>query len=411
MPDPLSRILGGNMYDAIVVGARCAGSPTAMLLAQKGYNVLLVDKASFPSDTISTHMMWPPGASRLKRWGLLDKVADTNCPLLNKLSFDVGPFALKGSLPPFEGVSDCYAPRRTVLDKILIDAAGEAGVEVRENCAVEEVATDNGQVSGVRCHTQGGSSITENARIVIGADGRNSVVARDVGAEKYNVKGSLACWYYTYWSGMPRDGVEFYMRQDHAFGYLPTNDGLVCIPIASPYRDFEYLHADVEGNYLRLLELVPQVAERVREGKREERFFGLGDVPNFFRKSSGPGWALVGDAGYHKDPLCAQGISDAFRDAESLAAAIDDGFSGKRPMGEALAEYEQKRDEKVLPMYEFNSELASLEPPSPEMQQLFGALRNNEAETERFFGVIAGITSPAEFFSPESMQRIMTAAA
>jgi 2-polyprenyl-6-methoxyphenol hydroxylase-like FAD-dependent oxidoreductase len=400
------------MYDVIIVGGRCAGSPTAMLLAQKGYKVLLVDRSTFPSDTISTHCIWPPGASRLKRWGLLDKVAASNCPLIEKVSLDFGPFVLSGSLPPYDGVSDCYAPRRTVLDKILIDAAADAGADVREGCAVSEIVMDDGKVTGIRCHTQGGSPTTENARIVVGADGRNSVVARSVNAEKYNVKPSYACWYYTYWSGVPRDGVEFYLRPEHAIGYLPTNDGRVCIPIGSPFRDFEHLHSDVEGNYMGLLsEHVPELADRLRQGKREERFYGLGEVPNFFRRSHGRGWALVGDAGYHKDPIGAQGISDAFRDAENLADALHESFAGSRPIEEALGEYEERRNEEAAAMYEFNSQMASLEPPPPEMLQLISALRGNQADTDRYLGVIAGTVPVREFFSPENTQRIMAAAA
>ena len=398
------------MYDAIVVGARCAGSPTAMLLARKGYNVLLIDKARFPSDTISTHIIWPPGASRLKRWGLLDQIAKSNCPLIRKLTLDVGPFALSGTLPPFDGVTDCYAPRRTVLDTILVEAAEEAGAEVRQGCPAEEIAMNGDQVTGVCCRTQWGSSVTEQARVVIGADGRNSVVARAVGAPEYNVEPIYACWYYTYWSGVPVEGVEFYMRPEHAIGYIPTNDGLVCLPVSTQYKEFEHCRDDVEGSYMKALELVPELAERVSQGKREERYFGTGDVPNFFRRSWGPGWALVGDAGYHKDPIGAQGISDAFRDAENLADAVDQGLSGKRPLEEALADYEQKRDAEVMPMYRFNCEMATLQPPPPEMQQLFGALRENQADTDRFLGTLAGSIPIPEFYSPENMQRIMSAA-
>jgi 2-polyprenyl-6-methoxyphenol hydroxylase-like FAD-dependent oxidoreductase len=142
------------------------------------------------------------------------------------------------------------------------------------------------------------------------------------------------------------------------------------------------------------------------DGQRETKFFGTADIPNFFRKPYGPGWALAGDAGYHKDPIGAQGISDAFRDAERLATALDDGFSGRRPLDEAFAAYERARNEEVGAMYEFNCELAALEPPPPEMQQLFGALRGNQADTDRFFGLLAGTVPVPEFFSPENMQRI-----
>lgn len=397
------------MYDAIIVGARCAGSPTAMLLAQKGYKVLLVDKATFPSDTISTHIVWPRGTARLEDWGLLDKIAASNCPPLNKkMSFDVGPFALTGAHPPFEGVSDCYAPRRTVLDTVLVEAAAKAGVEVRGNSPVEDVVRDKDMVTGVRCKTESGSVVVENARVVIGADGRNSIIAHSTRAEEYNVKPKLACWYYSYWSGLPTDQVVFYVRPERAIGRIPTNDGLVCVAIASPMREFDYWRSDIENNYMKSLELVPELAEWVRSGTREDRFFGTGDLRNFFRKPYGPGWALVGDAGYHKDPICAQGISDAFRDAQGLADAIDEGFSGKRLIEDSLAEHERKRNEEVTPMYHLNSELATLEPPPPEMQQLFEALRNNQSETDRFFGALAGTVPVAEFFSPENIQRIVS---
>ncbi|MGB7069575.1 MAG: NAD(P)/FAD-dependent oxidoreductase [Pyrinomonadaceae bacterium] len=399
------------MYDAIIVGARCAGSPTAMLLAQYGYKVLLVDKATFPSDIISTHIIWPPGTARLNGWGLLDKIAATDCPLIAKLTFDVGDFALSGSLPPYDGTSDCYAPRRTELDKVLVDAAAEAGVEVRENCPVDEIIMDGDRVTGVRCTSKGESPVTENARVVIGADGRNSIVARAVDATKYSEKPTFACWYYAYWSGVPVNGIEFYLRPELAIGYIPTNGGQVCLPISAKYSEFDTFRSDIEGSYLKALESAPELLERVRAGKRESQFFGTGDVPNFFRKPYGPGWALAGDAGYHKDPIGAQGISDAFRDAERLAAALDEGFSGRGKMDESLARYEQDRNDEAMAMYEFNCEMASHEQPPPEMLKLFSSLRANQADTNRFLGTLAGTVPVPEFFSPENTQRIIALAA
>ncbi len=396
------------MYDVIVIGARCAGSPTAMLLARKGYKVLLVDKAVFPSDTISTHIIWPPGASKLKRWGLLDTISSSGAPLIRKLNFDVGPFTLSGSLPPFDGVSDCYAPRRTVLDKILLDAAAAAGAEVREGCGVDELLFDErGSVNGISYHSHGGKHGTETARIVIGADGRNSVVARGVDAPKYNVEPVYACWYYAYWSGAATGEIEFFMRPERAIGSISTNDGMACVAISSPVREFEKWRADIEGSYMASLDLTPELAERVRCGKRETKFFGTSDIPNFFRKPFGPGWALVGDAGYHKDPIGAQGISDAFRDAELLANAVDDGFSGRSGIDDALAGYEQQRNDAVMAMYRFNCEMASHAPPPPEMQMLFAALNGNQPDTDRFMGTLAGTVPVPEFFAPENTQRIL----
>ena len=398
------------MYDAIVVGARCAGSPTAMLLARKGYRVLLVDKSTFPSDIISTHLIFQPGVARLQRWGLLEQVRASNCPPIRQGSLNLGPFTLTGVFPQADGSAEAYCPRRTVLDKILVEAAVAAGAELREGFTVQEVLMDDQRVTGIRGRTRSGPSVTEQARIIIGADGLHSLVARTVQAPTYNEKPTFGCGYYTNWSGVPMAGLEFYPRDRRSMGGFPTNDGLVCIVMSSPRTQFRAFRADIEGNYLKTLELAPGLADRVRSGKREERIVGIAELPNFFRKPSGPGWALVGDAGYHKDSITAQGISDAFRDAELLTEALDSGFAGHRPMEEALADYERQRNETVLPIYELTCQFATLELPPPPMQQLFAALQGKQEQINRFLGTIAGTTPIPEFFSPENTQRIMVAA-
>ena len=399
------------MCDAIVIGARCAGSPTAMLLARKGYQVLLVDRATFPSDTMSTHFIHPPGIARLKRWGLLEQLAASNCPPFYKMTFDLGPFALTGSPPPADGgVAEHYCPRRTVLDKILVDAAVEAGAELREGFLVQEILMEGDRVNGIRGRAAGGAMVTEEARVVIGADGMRSLVARTVQAPEYNAKPALACAYYTYWSGVDIEGAEIYPRERWITITFPTNDDLVCTFIEWPREEFHAVRTDVEGNFLKKLDTAPGLAERIHSGNREANFVGTGVLPNFFRKPYGPGWALVGDAGYHKDPYMAQGITDAFRDAELLAKAVDAGLSERRTLDEALADYERRRNEAAMPGYELNSQLASLEPPPPEMQQLFGALQGNQTETDRLFGALEGTVPIPEFFSPENVQRIIRAA-
>jgi flavin-dependent dehydrogenase len=395
------------MYDAIVVGARCAGSPTAMLLARKGYRVLLVDRAKFPSDTMSTHYIHQPGVLRLRRWGLLDRVAATGCPPVSRLSLDFGPFTLAGPPPAADGVADAYAPRRYLLDPILAEAAVEAGAEFRDGFSVEALIWDGDTVAGIRGHGQGGSTVEERARVVIGADGMHSLVARAVQAPAYNEKAPTNCAYYTYWSGVPISDFEAYVRERCAFGAFPTNDGLTLIVVGRPHDEFAAIRTDIEGSYLRAIDLAPSLAERVRNGKREERFVGTADLPYFYRKPYGPGWALAGDAGYHKDPTTAEGISDAFRDAELLAEAIDAGFSGRQPLEEALAGYERERNEATAGIYDFTYHLASYEPPPPEMQQLLHALAGNQEQTNRFLGLIAGTTPFAEFFAPENLQRLL----
>jgi flavin-dependent dehydrogenase len=392
------------MYDVIVVGARCAGSPTAMLLGRLGYRVLLVDRATFPSDAPRCHFIQPPGVARLQRWGLLEKIKASNCPSIPSVRFDMGSFVLVSSPPPVDGGTRPYGPRRTVLDKILVDSAAEAGVEVREGFSVQEVLMYGDRVTGIRGRTLDGATVTEKASIVVGADGMRSIVARTVQAPTYQTKPKLSCAYFAYWSGVPVEEIEIYERPQRAIFAFPTNDGLTCIAIECPVQEFQTFRADLEGNVLQTMALVPSLAERVQAGRREEQFMGSGDLPNFYRKPYGPGWALVGDAGYHKDPYLALGISDAFRDAELVAEAIDAGLSGRLGLAEALGNYERRRNEETMPIYELNAQLASLDPPSPEMQQLLCALCGNQAEMNRFFGVLQGTVPVSEFFSSQQFK-------
>jgi 2-polyprenyl-6-methoxyphenol hydroxylase-like FAD-dependent oxidoreductase len=399
-----------NRYDAIVVGARCAGSPTAMLLARKGYRVLVVDRATFPSDTISTHLVHPPGVAALQRWGLLDRLVATGCPPIHTYAFDFGPFTISGA-PGLADAPVAYGPRRTVLDKLLVDAASEAGAEVREGFSVEDFVVEDGRVAGIRGHGKDGRTVTERAQVVIGADGRHSLVARAVTPEQYHDKPPILAGYYTYWSGLPMDGrFETYIRPDRAFAAWPTHDDLTLVVGGWPFAEFEANKTDIEGNYLKMLELAPPFADRIRAATREARFVGTA-VSNFFRRPFGPGWALVGDAGYNKDFITAQGIHDAFRDAELCATALDQTFSGARSFDAAMGDYQSTRDEQVLPMYEFTCEIATLEPPPPELQQLLGAVHGNQEAMDGFVRVNAGVTSPAEFFSAENVGRIMSQAA
>jgi 2-polyprenyl-6-methoxyphenol hydroxylase-like FAD-dependent oxidoreductase len=396
-------------YDAIIVGARCSGSPTAMLLARKGYRVLVVDRATFPSDTLSTHVVQPLAVAALARWGLLERLAATGCPPIDTYAYDFGPFTISGA-PGTNDAPLAYCPRRTVLDKLLVDAAGEAGAEIREGFTVEEMLTENDRIVGIKGHSKGSDTVTERARVVVGADGRRSVVALAVKPEQYNDRPPLLAGYYTYWSGLPMDGrFETYIRPNRGFAAAPTHDDLTLIIAGWPYSEFKANKKDVEGNYLKVLSLAPEFAERVRGAKREARFAGAA-VPNYFRKPFGPGWVLVGDAGYNKDPITAQGINDAFRDAERCAMALHETFSGARSFEAAMRDYQRARDQHVLPMYEFTCQLATLQPPPPDMQQLFGAVHGNRKAMDSFARMNAGTISPAEFFSPENIRATLAAA-
>jgi flavin-dependent dehydrogenase len=344
----------------------------------------------------------------LHTWGLLDEVIASNCPPVDRYSFDFGPITISGAPRPIDGIATAYAPRRTVLDKILVDGAARAGAEVREHFTVEEVVVEDGVVVGIRGHGPDGKSVVERARVVIGADGRNSHVAKAVAPVQYNEKPMLMWAYYTYWSGLPIDSFSTTIRPDRGWAAFPTNDGLTLVVVGWPNAEATAYKSDVEANYLKTLELAPEFAARVRGAQREERFAG-GAVPNFFRKPYGPGWALVGDAGYTKDPITAQGISDAFHDAELCSEALDAAFTGRRAYADAMTDYQQIRDTRALPIYEFTTQLATMEPPPPEMQQLLGAVYGNQDAMNMFVSITAGTVSPLEFFAPDNVGRLMSA--
>jgi flavin-dependent dehydrogenase len=398
-------------YDAIVIGARCAGSPTAMLLARQGHRVLVVDKASFPSDTMSTHLVHPPGIAALERWGLLERLVETGCPPVERYLFDFGPVSVAGSPQPIDGVSRAYGPRRTVLDKLLVDAAAEAGAEIRESFIVEEILTENGAVTGIRGHSAGGGSVTESAKVVIGADGKHSLLAKAVKPESYNERPSQMAMYYAYWSDLPVEGFETRIRAENRRGWaaLPTHDGLTCVPFGWPVEEFAANKGDIDGNFLKAMDLDPEFAERVRSATRESKFIGSADLPGYFRKPFGPGWVLVGDAGYHKNPITAMGINDAFRDAELVAVGLDDAFGGERSFEEAMGAYQEARDVAATPVYEFTCEFANVAPPPPEMQQLIGAMQGNQEAQDAFVSVQAATLPAPEFFAPENVGKIMAA--
>jgi 2-polyprenyl-6-methoxyphenol hydroxylase-like FAD-dependent oxidoreductase len=396
------------MFDAIVIGARCAGAATAMLLARQGHRVLLLERGSIPSDVHRGHFIHRHGPKRLADWGLLDRVVATNCPPLTTHLSDFGDFPLIGRDLQAENVAWGYAPRRRQLDQVLVEAAIEAGVEFRPNFRVENCLWEGNRLSGVRGRDlRRGASSTEKASITIGADGRNSTLARVVGAPSYEETPTLTCWYFSYWSGVATEGFEWYVRENRVIFSFLTNDELFAIFIGWPIGEFGSVRADIEGQFMRVVDLIPGFAERVRSGRREERFYGVADLPNYLRRPCGPGWALVGDAGCHKDPMMAHGICDAFRDAEFLATAIHEGLAGRCPVDDALMRYEHRRNEATMTEYRENIAAARFSPFSPELLQLRLAVRGNQEETNRFVMALEGLISREAFFNPDNLQRIV----
>jgi flavin-dependent dehydrogenase len=391
-------------YDVIVVGARCAGSPLAMLLARQGHRVLIVDRATFPGDTAPSHVIHPPGVAALRRWGLLDRVVATGCPAIGRYSFDFGPVTLAGA-PGSKETPHAYAPRRALLDKILLDAAAAAGAEVREDFTVEELLITDGVVTGIRGHGRSGVSVREQARVVVGADGRDSLVAKEVQPGRYEDRPPQIVGYYSYWSDLPADTFEAYSRPGRGWAVYPTNDGLTMVVGGWPYAELARHRDHVETALMAAFSTAPSFAERIRGARRQERLVGA-SVPNYFRTPYGPGWALVGDAGYSRDFITAQGITDAFLDAEMCAQALGRALTGDRPYEEAMARYQSARDTRAMPVYQMTLQIAALQPPDEQMTQLVTAMAGNQCAMDSFARLSSGMTSPAEFFASDNLARI-----
>lgn len=237
--------------------------------------------------------------------------------------------------------------------------------------------------------------------MVVGADGLHSSVARRVAARAYREHAPLTAVYYSYWSGLQHLGASFHSRPGRLILVWPTNDKLTCIYVAWPRRQFHQVRADVAGSFRAALELVPALYEAVASGRQEERFTGTGDLPNLYRTSTGPGWALAGDAGHHKDPSTGMGISDAFLAAELLAEAIHDGLAGRRPMDDALAGYQRRRDALTADGFELALNTGMLAPLSARTEAFYRAATDQPEVIRKVFGVLGG-SIPREDVYPDA---------
>ena len=399
------------MYDAIVIGARCAGAATAMLLARAGHRVLLVDRAEVGSEIPHGHFVHRHGPARLARWGLLDAVLATNTPAVTTLTMDIGDFPLTGRDLAVDGVPLGVAPRHGRLDAVLAQAALAAGVELRDRFTVLELTRDGDRVTGIAGRdARSGAHVAERARVVIGADGRNSGVARAVGATAYVSAPTATCWFFSYWGGLDAPGLELYVRPGNVTFVFPTNDGLVGLFVGFARSELARVKRDREAAVLAVADALPGVGDRVRAADRAERLYGATQLPNFLRTPHGPGWALVGDAGCHKDPFLALGICDALRDAELLAGALHEVLSDRGPEQEALAAYAQARDAATRAEYEQNLAFARFEPPPERVLRLRGALRGDQAATNHFLLATQGMVDPQTFFNDDNLRRIIQSA-
>ncbi|MFB6549719.1 NAD(P)/FAD-dependent oxidoreductase [Streptomyces sp. NPDC056405] len=383
------------MYDAVVVGARCAGAATAMLLAESGHRVLMVDQAGFPSDTMSTLYIHQPGVARLREWAVLESLLASGCPRLTVMSHTLNSVSVSGSLPGYEGIDYALAPRRVVLDRILVEAARAAGVEFRARTKLVDVIRRDGRVTGVLLRGSDGKEARESGRVVVGADGMRSTLAGLCGAPTTIQDGRRSCVYYSGWR-ISGEHVRLVESQSAYLAVIPTHDNVSLVSTFAPQSAFGTARTDPLGWHLNMIgTLAPDLREQLRHAEPALRLTGTGDQRNFFRQASGPGWVLVGDAGHHKDSITARGITDAFLQAELLGQALAGRCGADRLVDAALTEFARLRDGLLLESY--TSTLAAAD-----LQITEGRLAMHRAVaasldlTRTYLGVFAGMRSAEE---------------
>jgi flavin-dependent dehydrogenase len=354
-------------YDALVVGARCAGAATAMLLARAGARVLMVDWDQPGTDTLSTHALMRGGVMQLRAWGLLDRIVAAGTPAVRRTEFRYGDEVVGIDVKPSYGVDALYAPRRTVLDRVLVEAAVDAGVEARFGAGLATVRRDAaGRVCGAMLNVGQEAMVPVEAGIVIGADGRRSTTARRVGARTLRLSAHAASGVYAYVEGIPVPGYVWGYREGLAAGSIATNDGLHCVFANLPPEAFM---AGARGRLdaalaERVAEVVPELGAAMAAGRVRVRAVAFAGQKGHLLEATGPGWALVGDAGYFKDPITAHGINDALRDAEILARAVSVGSDA------ALADFGRLRDALSTELYEVTDAIASFRWTLAELQEM-----------------------------------------
>jgi 2-polyprenyl-6-methoxyphenol hydroxylase-like FAD-dependent oxidoreductase len=353
-------------HDVVVVGARAAGSATALLLARMGHDVAVLERAQFPSDTLSTHSISRSGVVQLSRWGLLDRVLASGAPAIRQVTFHAGGESVTRPVKQHAGVDLLVAPRRRVLDTVVADAAQAAGAGVSFGVTVTGVRHEGGRVVGVTARDSAGAPLELDARFVVGADGLRSRVARSVGASVDVAGHSDGATHYAYYAGPTWQGTEFFVADGTFAGVFPTNDAEACIWVCSSAHRAERIRrreASLDRAFDEMLvEAAPELAARLRGARRTSPVRGVLRLPNQVRQAFGPGWALVGDAGYHRDAVTGHGISDAFRDAELLAVALDSALGGEMYETAALAGYQRQRNEALREIFGITCTLAHYPP-------------------------------------------------
>jgi 2-polyprenyl-6-methoxyphenol hydroxylase-like FAD-dependent oxidoreductase len=383
-----------DQFDVIVVGARCAGSPLATLLARAGMRVCLVDRAGFPSDTPSTHGIQPTGVKVLERLGVLDAVLEVTPPI------ERGTVVFDDARVEVDGVSErlgapMLSTRRITLDAILLEAAAAAGVEIRPRTSVSGLVEEDGRIAGVK--TAKGEL---RAPLVVGADGTRSTVAGLVGAAEYHATPQGRIFVWAYYEGATADDDRMWLGRVGNEGFLafPTDADLfmAAVVISSEHR--EELRADRESGHATALSHWPELNACVEGARRVGPVLMLSRWHGYFRESAGPGWVLVGDAGHFKDPTPGQGIADALRQAECLAPAIGNALDGAGD--QALYDWWAWRDRDAWEMYWYAHDMGDPGDAPPLLREIERRVASDPELTEALMRVLNHDLPPSKAFPP-----------
>lgn len=391
-------------YDTIVVGGRIIGASTAGLLAQQGFSVLLLEKSTFPSPTVSCPVVFGNALEVLSRFGAEEVVERLGAPKLRRYGTDYGFERVIGHLPPYKGRDYAYSIRRERLDEAIArHVATLPNVTLQEGFTVSELIWEAGRVVGVRGRLHGGETQEFRARYaVIGADGRTSALARMVNAREYAVKPGQAYLYYAYYRNVePLDEPSAMVYRTFPGASVlafDADDDLTVLSIGAMTPSFEEARKDPETVMLDVMRRIPELARRIINAERATPIKGLAPTGQFRRQPFGPGWALVGDAGQRFDPCTGQGIYQGLHAAELLVAALVQVRAG-RSWDAALSEFHRRRDRETKGAYEFAALQAQFKPIDWMTRRLIKRMAADPEVCSFYFGTSNGATSADENFN------------
>jgi menaquinone-9 beta-reductase len=402
--------------DVVVVGARCAGSATAVALARAGARVVVLDRVAFPADTISTHLLWPAGLAELQALGVYEQVMALGAPPMPEAVAAGAGHQLRGRFTPVDGIDHALCVRRIGLDAQLVAGARAAGADVREHARVTELLWEGARVAGVRYVDEDGAVREVRAALVVGADGRRSTVAQQVGVvDPYRAQPSGRACFYAYWRDGARGDWRHVAAQWREGGELgtafPCDDGLVLVLLQPPVARAAEFRGDLNGVYRRSVAAMPGLAARLEGAEMATKVRAATGIESYFRRSSGPGWALAGDAGHFKDPVTAQGIRDALRFGrllgEAAAPVVDDVVALDR----VVAAWERRRERECLETYQWTNTLARGETMTALEGELYRAAQRRPALAGEMLDVFSRSRRPSEVFTARRAVRFAAGAA